>query len=168
MDLWVYQEIIADTRPDLLVECGTGGGGSALFFANVMDLIGHGMVVTVDVQRYDHLRVNHPRIAWLHGSSTDPKIVERIHRMTKGRVMLVLDSDHRYEHVKAELEAYADMVAPGCYLVVEDTGMGDGKDLWADLAVSEFLLVRNDFSPDIECERHLLTFNHLGWLRRAL
>ena len=36
----LYQQIIVDCRPDLLIETGTHRGGSALFFATIARLAG--------------------------------------------------------------------------------------------------------------------------------
>ena len=168
MDLWTYQEILWDTKPDVLIECGTGGGGSALFFANVMDLMGRGEVVTIDVECYDHLRIDHPRITWLQGISLHSKIVARVMAHSRQRrTMVVLDSDHRYENVEAELETYAHIVSPGCYIVVEDTGMGEPGERWADQAVREFLAQHPEFKADQSREKQVLTLNPGGWLRRV-
>ena len=67
--------MIHETKPDLIIECGTSRGGSAYFFANICDLLGHGRIVTIDVEILPG-RVDHPRITYLHGSSTDDKIVQ--------------------------------------------------------------------------------------------
>lgn len=164
LDLWVYQEIIFDTRPTLIVETGTCAGGSALYLASMCDLLGQGRVITVDIYPYVGLPDN-PRITYYNGDSVSKKMVEKIHRVAKDeRVMLILDSSHAYEHVKAELEAYHDIVTPGCYLIVEDT--------WGELgfgamrAKDEFLAGNDEFEVDEGCERHLMTFFPGGFLRR--
>ena len=179
MDLWVYQEILWETRPDLLIETGTSGGGSAYFFATIMDSIGNGRILTVDVDSYPVLNSQHPRIGYLVGSSIDPVIIDRIHHAAKREktVMVSLDSLHTYAHVAAELEAYASLVTVGQYLVVEDTGMGelgespnatppDHENAWANLAVREFLASHSGYTADVSREKHLLTSNHNGWIRR--
>ena len=85
--------------------------------------------------------------------------------------MVVLDSLHTYDHVKKELELYAGLVTPGCYLVVEDTGWRNPEDTpsgeWCDRAVAEFLAEHPEFEVDWSRERHLITSNHGGWLRRV-
>src|SRR5262245_30996750 len=68
LDLWVYQEIVHEIRPDLIVETGTAFGGSALYLASICDLIGHGHVVTIDIQETPN-RPRHERITYLLGSS---------------------------------------------------------------------------------------------------
>lgn len=179
MDLWVYQEIIWECKPDVIIETGTSGGGSAFFFATLLDFIGKGVVITVDTHSYPVLQVQHPRIRYLVGDSINPDIVNQIARQAVGhQVMVSLDSLHTYAHVTAELEAYAPLVSPGQYLVVEDTGLGsfgekcDAEDpaedgAWANLAVSRFLRAHSDdFEVDWTREKHLLTSNHGGWLKR--
>lgn len=169
MDLWVYQEILWETQPDVLLETGTSGAGSAFFFASIFDRIGKGRVVTVDIDCYPHLRVDHPRIKYITGSSIDPQIVAQMWSEAEGRVMVSLDSLHTYEHVRAELKAYGSRVSPGCYLVVEDTGWGDPGatgTTWACDAAAEFLRERPEFVADEKCEKHLLTSNGGGWLKR--
>ena len=106
-DLWTYQEILVDTRPDLIVETGTYLGGSAFYLAGICDLLGHGKIVTVDISAPPG-RPRHRRITYLQGSSTDPGIVVRVARRarTAKRVMVVLDSNHSRDHVLRELEAY--------------------------------------------------------------
>jgi len=74
LDLWIYQELLVRTRPDVVVETGTLFGGSALYFASILDLLGHGSIVTVDIEERDG-RPQHPRITYLTGSSADPQIV---------------------------------------------------------------------------------------------
>ena len=121
-DLWMYQEILHDTRPDLIIETGTFSGGSALFLASMCDLIGGGRIVTIDVEPQDDLPV-HPRIKYLAGSSVAPDILEQVREEASGddRVMVILDSDHSKDHVLAELREYAPLVSDDCYLIVEDT-----------------------------------------------
>ena len=108
LDLWVLQEIVAETRPDLIVECGTYLGGSARFLASVCDELGDGRIVTIDVVERPG-RPRHRRIAYLTGSSTtalSSSAFAAIARRAK-RVMVILDSDHSRDHVLRELELYS-------------------------------------------------------------
>lgn len=163
VDLWIYQEIIFETKPDLLIETGASGGGSAFFFATLFDLIGNGRVLTVDKDSYPELWRQHPRITYLVGDSTDPDIFgEMLAQAENNRTMVALDSLHTYDHVHMELELYGEMVSPGCYLVVEDTVAGLG----AEIAVADFLAQHPYFAVDELREKHLLTLNRGGWLRR--
>ena len=172
LDMWIYQEILTELRPRLVVETGTYHGGSAHYLASILDLLGGGRVVTIDVQRLPG-RPEHPRIDYLLGSSVDPAIVERVGALAAagGPVLVVLDSDHARDHVLAELRAYADLVTPGSYLIVEDTNVNGHPVLphWGPgptEAVAEFLAERADFAVDRTRERLLLTMNPGGYLRR--
>jgi cephalosporin hydroxylase len=177
-DLWIYQEIVHRTRPSVIVETGTASGGSALFFAQIGEHLGGVRVITVDITNTASAVVverlpKHPAITYLAGSSTDPQIVDTI-RSSIGpddRVMVVLDSDHAMSHVRAELDLYAPMVTPGCYLVVEDTNV-NGHPVYPlhgpgpMEALADFLPRHPEFEVDGECEKFMLTFNPGGYLRR--
>lgn len=49
-DLWVYQEIIQELRPDIIIESGTAYGGTAFFLACICDMVNNGKVVSIDIQ----------------------------------------------------------------------------------------------------------------------
>ena len=172
LDLWIYQEIMAETRPEVVIETGTYRGGSARFLASVCDLLGSGEVISIDIEPLRDDYPEHPRITYLGGrSSTDPDVLEEIRERVSGRrTMIVLDSDHSKSHVDAELEAYAPLVPVGCYLIVEDSNIGQIRE---DLlpgplqSIETFLARRSDFEIDREREKFLLTFNPSGYLRRV-
>lgn len=173
LDLWTIQETIALVRPGLLIECGTNRGGSSLFFANLFDLMGHGEVVTVDIERLHDL--SHPRITFLIGSSTSKEVLEVVGMRAAacaGPVMVILDSDHSRDHVRRELESYAPLVTPGSYCLVQD-GVIDTLSVFRDgrpgplPAIEDFLRSSDAFEVDVErCERFLITHHPKGWLRR--
>ena len=172
LDLWVYQEIIWDTRPDLIVETGTSRGGSALYLATMFDLIGEGEVISIDVRNDEMALPEHGRITFLTGDSVDPKVATRVAELARGRrTMVVLDSNHSKRHVAAEMAAYAALVAPGCYLIVEDSNI-NGNPVLPEYgpgpaeAIEEFLAGNHEFAMDREREKFLLTFNPRGFLRR--
>jgi cephalosporin hydroxylase len=174
LDLWIYQEILHDLQPDLIIETGTAFGGSALFFAHMMDRRGKGKIVSIDIEPHEPLPT-HPRCLFMRGSSVDPIIVSHVTAMAKGyeRVMVILDSDHSKAHVLAELDVYAPLVTPGQFLVVEDTNI-NGRPVpfeWYDgpgpgPAVDEWLPNHPEFAPDEMAERFMMTFYPGGWLRR--
>ena len=172
LDLWLYQELLHGVRPAVIVETGTAFGGSALYLASLCDLLGAGRVVTVDVvERPD--RPVHPRISYVVGSSVDSDVVGRVRSeiADASPVMVLLDSDHRKDHVLAELEAYAPLVSPGSYLVVEDTNL-NGHPVEPDHgpgpmeAAEDFLARHPEFEHDAAMDKFLLTFNPRGYLRR--
>jgi cephalosporin hydroxylase len=172
LDLWVYQEILFETRPELIVETGTYRGGSALFLASMCDLLGGGEIVSIDIEPLREDYPEHPRITYLGGrSSTDPGVLDEVRRRAAGRpTLVVLDSDHSQAHVEAELEAYAPIVPVGCYLIVEDSNIGQiRKDLMPGplQAIETFLAGNREFEVDREREKFLITFNPSGYLRRV-
>lgn len=128
-DMWNYQEILSELRPSLVVEFGTAYGGSALFFASVLDGLGLDYhILTVDTlrSRIDERTIAHPRIEVMTASSTDAATVERIRQLRAefgGPVFAILDSDHSAAHVGAELEAITPELTAGDYLVVEDSNL---------------------------------------------
>jgi cephalosporin hydroxylase len=131
-DVMATQEVIWATRPDVIVESGVARGGSMLFMASLLELIGKGKVIGLDIDIRPHNRDSierHPiakRVRLFEGSSVDPAVLARVRaEIPKGAsVMVVLDSDHSREHVLAELRSYGPLVTPGCYLVVADTILG--------------------------------------------
>ncbi|WP_319543671.1 CmcI family methyltransferase [uncultured Pseudodesulfovibrio sp.] len=130
-DIMVTQEIIWETKPQLIIETGIARGGSVLFYASLMETIGEGRVVGIDIDIRAHNRdtiENHPvskRVDLIQGSSIDDSIVTQVRTMADKceKVMVILDSNHTHEHVLAELEAYAPMVTKGQFLIVADTSV---------------------------------------------
>jgi cephalosporin hydroxylase len=171
-DLWTFQEIINDIRPDVLVEAGTYMGGSAYYFASLMDLMDHGQVVTIDIVEQETWP-RHPRINYIVGSSTSAEVIEQVKSFINegDTVMVTLDSDHTGDHVLNELRLYSDLVTPGSYLVVEDTQF-NGHPIQPNWgpgpmeALEEFLSENDDFEVDESREKFLFTFNPSGYLRK--
>ncbi len=178
MDAWVTLEILWDVKPDIVLECGTFKGGSALLWAMFLEHVNpKARVVTIDLQpqaweaRKRKLAIE--RISFLAGSSTAPEIVEQVYELAKGkRVLAILDSSHTRDHVLAELRAYADLIAVGSYIVVQD-GSVCGHPVDAEPcpgpyeAVEDFLAEDDRFVAVREHERHLMTSNTLGYLKRV-
>ena len=131
-DIIATQEIIWATKPDLIVETGVARGGSVLFMASVLELIGKGKVIGIDIDIRAHNRDSierHPmakRVVLIEGNSADSNTLSKVKAEipTGGSVMVVLDSDHSRDHVLAELRSYGPLVTTGCYLVVADTILG--------------------------------------------
>jgi cephalosporin hydroxylase len=173
LDLWAYQEILFEVRPDLVVETGTHRGGSALFLAGMLDLLGNGQVVTIDVLA-DPARPIHPRIRYVTGSSADRGLLDSVFagRREGEKRLVILDSDHSRAHVLRELELLAPRVPVGGYLVVEDTNV-NGHPVLPDFgpgpyeAVEEFLAAHPEFAADPSREKFLMTFNPRGFLKRV-
>jgi len=172
LDLWIYQELLHEQRPDLIVETGTAHGGSALYMACVCDQLGRGEVVTVDIYPIEG-RPRHDRVTYVTGSSTAPEVMAEVERLAEGRdrVLVILDSDHARDHVLEELRIYGGLVSPGSYLVVEDTNV-NGHPVFREHgpgpmeALDVFLAETDEFEIDAAREKFFLTFNPRGFLRK--
>lgn len=174
-DIVALQEIVWRTQPDLIIETGIAHGGSLIFFASMLELIGgNGRVLGIDIDIRAHNRAaieTHSmarRIDMIEGSSIAPDVTAAAATRAGGkRTMVVLDSNHTKDHVAAELKAYAPLVSPGCYLVVLDTIVEDMPDsFFADRpwkagnspksAVREFLAGTDRFVADRSVDHKLL------------
>ena len=176
LDLWIYQEILWDVKPEIFIEIGSLSGGSTAFFCHLFDILGQGEVLSLDIDR-STFQVEHPRLTCLTGDCSSPEIVEEVHRLARGKKTLVLhDGDHRKDPVLRDLRLYADLVTVGSYLIVED-GVVDvfdrrhsklGWDKPGPLAAArEFLEEDDRFEIDQERERYLITYSPGGFLRRV-
>jgi cephalosporin hydroxylase len=175
-DLWVYQEILFELKPDVVIECGTSKGGSAYFLSSMCELVGHGRVITIDLYPKPN-RPQHKRLTYLSGSSTDKRTLSEVARLIRdadgdgASVLVILDSDHSREHVLDELRLYSPLVTTGSYLIVEDTQL-NGHPVWPDFgpgpmeAVDIFLSENDDFVIDTTREKFYLTWNPRGYLKR--
>ena len=175
-DIIAMQELIWQVKPDLIIETGIAHGGSLIFYASMLELIGgDGEVLGIDIDIRELNRVEiekHPmfkRITMIQGSSIDGVIVKQVYKLAKGkkRILIVLDSNHTQDHVLKELELYAPLVKKGSYLVVFDTAIEDiPEDLFPDrpwgkgnnpkTAVWEFLKTNDRFEIDKDFENKLL------------
>jgi cephalosporin hydroxylase len=124
-DLWNYQEIFAEHRVEWVIETGTRHGGSALYFADLLQLNGApGRVISIDVDKDANAVKAHPRIDFLLGDSVSQAMTQRVRGILpgqRGTLFAILDSDHAKSHVLRELEAFLPLLRKGDYLVVEDT-----------------------------------------------
>ena len=172
LDLWVYQEIIFELRPDIIIETGTADGGSVLFLASICDLLNNGRVITIDIEKKER-RPQHKRITYLLGSSTSKEIVDKIRKQIndKDKILVILDSDHSKEHVLNELRIYAKLVNIGSYIIVEDSNV-NGHPVFQKHgpgpmeAIKEFLKDDKKFIIDRSKEKFFLTFNPNGYLKK--
>lgn len=175
-DIVAMQEIIWDTKPDIIIETGVARGGSLILSASILHLLnGKGKVVGIDIDIRPHNREaieNHPlshRIELIQGSSIDKNVVEQAksHIKPGDRVMVILDSNHTHEHVLKELEFYSPFVTKDCYLVVMDTTIDDmpenyfpdrpwGKGDNPKTAVHEFLKTSDRFEINESIHNKLL------------
>lgn len=185
-DMMAMQEILWDVKPDLVIEAGIAHGGSILYYASILELLGHGEVIGIDVDIRAHNRAAieaHPmskRVRLIEGSSIAQEVIETVRGLAQGkRVVVVLDSNHTHAHVLAELLAYAPLVCVGGYCVVMDTLIEDMPDrLFGDrpwghgdnpkTAVHQFLSSHPEFEIDNNIDHKLLiSVAPDGYLRRV-
>lgn len=174
-DLFAMQEIIWTIKPDFIIETGIAHGGSLIFFASMLELIGKGKVIGIDVDIRQHNRAEiekhllYHRIVMIEGSSVSEEVVKQVKSITAGAksIFVSLDSNHTHEHVLKELELYTPFVSVGSYCVVSDTGIEDlSKDMIKDrpwgpgnnpkTAVWEFLKTNDRFVIDKDIDTKLL------------
>ena len=172
LDMWIYQEIICETSPDLIIETGTFFGGSALYMAFICDILGKGKIITVDICPNPQVP-KHRRITYLNGSSIAPEIITQIKSMNQGSksVMVILDSDHSCAHVTEELKLYNEFVTEGNYLIVEDSNV-NGNPIKPDFgpgpmeAIEIFLKAHREFTIDKGRAKFFMTQNPNGFLKK--
>jgi cephalosporin hydroxylase len=177
-DAWVIQEIMAEVKPDFVIEAGTWNGGGALLWASILEQLNpNGRVITIDVEDGTGDAQKVPiwwrRVTFLHGRSTDPGIVRKVKQIVgNGKVLVILDSDHSRDNVLAELKTYGPLVSPGSYLIVQDTSV-NGHPILPDFgpgpmeAVDEFVPEHPEFTIDRSRERLLFTMHPKGYLKKS-
>jgi cephalosporin hydroxylase/nucleoside-diphosphate-sugar epimerase len=185
-DMVAMQELIWDIKPDLIIETGIAHGGSLIFYASIMELIGKGEILGVDIDIREHNRKEieaHPmfkRIKMIQGSAIDPNIIEQVKKHAEGKktIMVSLDSNHTHEHVLEELKLYSPFVTVGSYCVVFDTIVEDLPKGSIDrpwdvgnnpkTAVFEFLKTNDNFVIDKHIDNKLLiSVAPDGYLKRV-
>jgi cephalosporin hydroxylase len=127
-DMLRIQEVIFDIKPDLVIETGIAHGGSLIYYASILQSIGNGRVVGIDIDIHQHNRIaieEHklfPLISLIEGSSIDFSTFKKVKEFVSDnqKVIVILDSAHDYDHVKNELEIYSELVSVGSYIVVTD------------------------------------------------
>ena len=185
-DMIAMQELIWEIKPDLIIETGVAHGGSLIYYASIMELIGKGEIVGIDIDIRAHNRAeieNHQmfkRISLIQGSSIDNNVIKQVSEKAKGKqtVMVCLDSNHTYEHVLEELKLYSPFVTVGSYLVVFDTIIEDMPKGMFDrpwdignnpkIAVKEFLKTNGDYEINHSIDNKLLiSVAPGGYLKRV-
>jgi cephalosporin hydroxylase len=188
-DMLAMQEIIWEIKPDLIIEAGIAHGGSLVYYASLLELIGgEGFVLGLDIDIRKHNRdliETHPmikRIKMIEGDSTSLEIARQVYEIAKDkkRVLVCLDSNHTHDHVLKELHLYAQLVSVGSYCVVFDTiveelpsdYMPGGRD-WnpgnnPKTAVKYFLQNNGDFEIDKSIDNKILiSVAPDGYLKRV-
>ncbi|MCL4302440.1 MAG: class I SAM-dependent methyltransferase [Anaerolineae bacterium] len=185
-DILMMQELIHKVRPDVIIETGIAHGGSAIFYASMLELLGKGQVISIDkeIRTYNRLAIqSHPmsnRIMLIEGSSTDDEVLAQVRSSIQPRatVLVVLDSNHTYAHVREEMEKYSNLVTMGSYLVVFDGVMEtladapNGSPTWSTdnpaAAVRDFLAEHPEFEVDPYYNRLAVSYCPDGFLKRKI
>lgn len=183
-DVVAIQELLWKVQPDVVIETGVAHGGSLILSASVLELLGRGKVIGIDIEIRPHNRAAieaHPlkrRIELIEGSSIAPDTVSAVRKLAGGAkvVLVIFDSNHSYAHVLQELELYAPLVTAGSYLVAHDgaqawvTDIPSAKSAWKDGgpldAIHEFLASHKEFRIDPFYTRFGITSSPDGYLRR--
>lgn len=174
LDCWIYQEILHETRPEVIVELGVAHGGTLLYLSNLLDIMGlaRSQVVGVDIDlsRVQDLKI--PRMHLIGGNCLDPSNFQQVASLCNGRrTMVIADCDHSRDHVYEELRHYSQLVSIGDYYIVED-GICDVMN-WKPVpgprsAVDQFLKSHDQFIDDAGLrEKYLITYNPSGYLKRV-
>jgi cephalosporin hydroxylase len=171
-DAWIYQEIMYETKPDVIIEIGTARGGGTLFLAHLCDLLGKGRIIGVDLSHRNVPETvkQHPRITLIEGDACQN--FEHIKKMTckDDRVLIIEDSSHTYENTLNILRLYSILVKPGDYFIVEDGicrhGLEVGPDPGPYEAIETFVMENKQFEIDRSREHFFITWNPKGYLRR--
>jgi len=172
LDMWIYQEIIWQIKPDYIIETGTFKGGSALYYAHLFDLQDKGEVITIDINERKN-QPKHPRIHYLRGSSIDQMIYDQVKSMVGEDkvVIVILDSDHSRDHVFQEMNLWNTMVTANSYMIVEDSNV-NGFPVRPDFgpgpmeAINDFLNTNKLFTIDLSMEKFFMTQNPRGYLKK--
>lgn len=172
VDAWVLQELVVELRPSTIIEIGCFRGGTMLYLATLLDVLGAGRVVGVDKrpELVDRRVLEHPRVELVAGRATD--VIDEVARriLDDGPVMVIEDSNHLEAHTLEVCRAYGELVSVGSHLVVEDTVVtcdpGPGAGSGPAAAVATFLAEDERFVADRSCESFGVTFHPGGWLKR--
>ncbi len=177
LDAWILHEIIYEVKPEMVIEIGSLTGGTTLFLANLLDLIGNGQVISIDLNRERYVP-KHKRIIAITGDSHAQPTFEKTSELCEGKTVLVIhDADHHKRAVLEDLRAYSKLVTVGSYFVVEDgildlfapnslIGRSGAVEEGPLSAIEEFLLNNPHFQTDRRWERYIITYNPRGYLRR--
>ena len=172
LDFWVYQELIWEIKPAVIVELGNLHGGTALAMAHLLDHLGQGKVVGVDIN-HEHVPDEvwtHPRIALITGDACASFEEVTRHVVPGEKVLVIEDSSHTYQNTLDVLRTYGPLVSVGSYLIVEDTnchhGLDEGFSPGPYEAVETFLGETDSFEVDRSRESFMITWNPMGFLKK--
>lgn len=173
MDFWVYREIIFDQKPDVIIEIGNFNGGSTLAFAHILDILGHGRIIAMDI---DHSQIpesvrGHPRITLIEGDAC--KNLDKVEELVtpENNILVFEDSAHTYQNTLNVLNKFSQFIKPGGYIIIEDSichhGLDEGPNPGPYEAIEEFVANDSQFFSDRTKEDFGITWNPKGFVRRS-
>jgi cephalosporin hydroxylase len=173
-DYIIYQMIIMELKPDLIIEIGTNKGGGALYMADLLDIVGRGVIHTIDIidMVSDSIVLNHPRIKRFGGGYQEYDITQTSNYDT---ILVIDDGSHTYDDVKNSLIKFSSLPSKNSYFIIED-GIIDALGYPIEQynggplkAIEEFLTIRPDYVIDNKWCNFFgknATFNVNGYLRK--
>lgn len=171
-DFWVYQEIIYELQPDIIIEIGNYNGGSTLALAHILDNINKGQVIGIDIihSSVPEKVKNHPRISLVTGDACEN--FEKVKKLIKSNdnVLIIEDSAHSYKNTLNILNQYSSLIKKNSYFIVEDSICHHGLDVGPNPgpyeAIEEFIKINPNFIVDREKESFVITWNPKGFIKR--
>ena len=175
MDMMVYLELIYKVKPDVILEIGAAGGGTALWLAHQLDIFDNGKLISLDIN-HGGFKAEHKRIVKITGDSTLKETAKKVYEEINinDKVLIIHDGSHKKCDIKKDFENYSKLVNVGSYFIIED-GIMDVFD-WKDhrtsghdcglIAGVEITNENKDWIIDKECEKYIITYNPCGYLRR--
>jgi len=171
-DYVMYQMIINEVQPDLIIEIGTNHGGSALYMADILEKIGEGRIHTIDIDdRAYELAKIHDRITFFHNGWEGYDL-----QNIKGfeRILVIEDGSHEYSSTLGALKKFGPIVTSGSYLIVEDgiidaLGQSEAYNGGPVKAIKEYLVYTGEYNIDykwLNMFGESATFNTLGFLKK--
>lgn len=173
LDFWMYQEIIFDVKPDVVIEVGTCYGGGTLALAHLQDLIGRGRIIGLDINHslVPQVVKDHPRITFITADACDSFDTVKDLINENETVLIIEDSAHTYENTLNVLRTYHSLVTVRSFFIVEDSilnhGIPSGVKPGPYEAIEQFMTENNDFEIDRSKEAFLVTCNPKGYLKKV-
>jgi cephalosporin hydroxylase len=174
-DMMVYMELIGKVKPDIIIEIGAAGGGTALWLAHQLDVLGKGKLLSIDIN-HGGFKAEHKRIIKITGDSTKIETANNVikHIKPENKVLLIHDGSHKKEDIKKDFNLYSQFVTVGSYFIIEDGSMDvfnwkDHRTSGHDCGLIAGIEINNEnpgWVIDKECEKYIITNNPCGYLRR--
>lgn len=140
-----YWRLVWFMKPRTIIEIGSKYGGSAIWFADMMDVYGiDGRVISVDIAPPQG--VSHERVTFLRGDASDlsSSLVPEMMASLPHPWLVIEDSSHMASHCLAAIEYLDRFMVPGDILSVEDgivsdLGIASSYEGGPSLAIREFI-----------------------------